>query len=47
MIEHLQMMQRTQIEDIERIVVARRRFPQAQQPKTRLTWLWNVITSIF
>ena len=47
MIEHLQMVQRTQMEDIERIVIARRRFTQVQKPKTRLTWLRSVISSIF
>ena len=47
MIEHLQMMQRIQNQEIERSVAERQRFVQTTKPKTRLQKLRHILHSIF
>ena len=46
MIEHLQMVQRSQMEAIERGVEHYRRFPQTAKPKRRIARLRQLIAAL-
>ena len=46
MIEHLQLVQRMQMQAIERGAAQHQRFAQTTQPKRRVAWLRHLIASI-